>query len=774
MTRFLPALRKKATPARSDERKVVLADYYSALSSAGIYSSYRSRPWPVERAVAEGYERIIWVFKSVEAISTNVSRLPFKLKQGEQEVEDHPLYTVLNGQANPLETGRQFRKRLCAQVLLSKRGAFVEITKSRGGDITRVDLLPPGRTRPVPGDGQELISHYEVIRANGTFEEIPPERVRWFREPHPLDPYSGVTPLEAAGLSVELDFFSRLYNVAFLRNDGRPGGVLAVDGEMTEDEMDRIEGRFGAGPAEAGKLTVINGEVSYIDLAVRPRDMAYETMSRSAKVEILTAFGVGESVIGFSADRTFDNAEQELYNFWTITMPPVIDMMSAGWDEDSTDNLVGYLDTSEVEVLQRAKIARREEARKEFEMGLISPDEYRERAGYGPIETPKTRALYLPVNKTVVATSEADQKKLDEEKAAAMPPALPPGRPPLPGQGDGTLPPGQTPPDRQKPPRLAQARDRPPPPRRQGEERPTLRSVKELESRPVLRLARSAESKAAGFQERESAPDEQAIARLETNLTAALTALMIRLAERTAARVASPKTRKGTRHWTPTYQEDTRVGVKALDAARAVEEARWREEATAAVAPLVSAAADVAATGLVVDLTGAAAATEAARRQAADVARAVTVMVGDVAERQALRMVALINTADQDGADVDDIVEQVRGKASELTGWASSVATHAATATIAGARDAAAAALAEDEPDLDVSRQWFAHSDAQVRKSHRAAHGQLQPLNEPFEVGEALLRWPGDPLGPPGETFNCRCRVSYRSRRSGRFVSQAS
>ena len=411
--KFLPALRTKPHPAQSEQQmKVVLGDYYSALSGAGLWNTTRSRPWPVERAVAEGYERIIWVFRSVEAIAGQAARLPFRLKDGEDVVDDHALYQILNHRANPMETGRQFRKRLGSQVLLSKRGAFVQVTKSRSGTPLRMDLLPPGRTRPVPGDGDILIDHYEIVRADGSRSDIPAEQVLWFREPHPLDPYSGVTPLEAAGMSVELDFFARMYNVQFLKNDARPGGVLAINGDMDPDEMDRLEDKFGRGPAEAGKLTVIAGDVSYVDSVVRPRDMQYGTLAANSKTEVLTAFGVPESVLGYAADRTYSNAAQEHLNFWQITMPPHLDLQVTGFDELSETELEGFFDVSKVDALQAAEAAKRAEKREEFTLGLISPDEYREATGQEPYGLPATRCLYINSGMTPVPTSKADEKAL--------------------------------------------------------------------------------------------------------------------------------------------------------------------------------------------------------------------------------------------------------------------------------------------------------------------------------------------------------------------------
>lgn len=58
---------------------------------------------------------------------------------------------------------------------------------------------------------------------------------------------------------------------------------------------------------------------------------------------------------------------------------------------------------------------------------------------------------------------------------------------------------------------------------------------------------------------------------------------------------------------------------------------------------------------------------------------------------------------------------------------------------------------------FEVKRRWLAARDSRTRKSHVAANGQVVGVSEPFVVGGARLKFPGDPEGPAKETIACRC-----------------
>lgn len=61
-------------------------------------------------------------------------------------------------------------------------------------------------------------------------------------------------------------------------------------------------------------------------------------------------------------------------------------------------------------------------------------------------------------------------------------------------------------------------------------------------------------------------------------------------------------------------------------------------------------------------------------------------------------------------------------------------------------------------------KRWIATADRRTRPTHRNAHRRYFkepiPVDQPFQVGNSLLMYPGDPAGSPEETINCRCTMA--------------
>lgn len=402
--------------------------------------------WDIERAYREGMQRVTWVARCIDVIAGNQARLPIILRKdnspdgeilSDKKMAKSPLLEVLNTKSNIGENAFIFRYRLSAQLLLGTRGAFIEKVRGRDGSIVGLNLLPPQATSPIP-DPKKFVAGYEVALSHGQTTILKPEDVVWVRRPHPLDPYLSLTPMEAAGVAIEIENFAKLYNRNFLMNDGRPGGLLVVRGMLDDEDKEELRSRFRGNLSRAGQTTVLASEdgAEYVDVGASPRDAAYIQMRQITKEEILASFGVPESVIGNASGRTFSNASEEIRVFWTETMLPHLEPIARALDELDEVNYVDF-DTSEVPVLMLYKQERERYLSDEFSRGLISLNEYRTGSGRKEVESDLADSLLMNPNLTPIGNT----KKKMESPPMMMPggpaqgavPGMEGGAPPMPG-----------------------------------------------------------------------------------------------------------------------------------------------------------------------------------------------------------------------------------------------------------------------------------------------------------------------------------------------------
>lgn len=117
-------------------------------------------------------------------------------------------------------------------------------------------------------------------------------------------------------------------------------------------------------------------------------------------------------------------------------------------------------------------------------------------------------------------------------------------------------------------------------------------------------------------------------------------------------------------------------------------------------------------------------------------------------------------------ATVDKLVDRYRVRALQYRGE-----TIARTETLAALQRSEWLAIQQsiekgDLSEVEVTKEWDSSSDDRVRPSHRALHGMIVSLNEPFvsPLTGARMMHPGDLLLGAGgkDVIACRCKVRYR------------
>lgn len=694
--------------------------------------------WDIQRAYREGMQKVTWVYRCVDAIAGNQARLPVFLREDNSpdgkivsSNSTSKVLDLLNTKANIGENSFVFRYRLSSQLLMSTRGVFIEKIRGRGGDIIGIHLLPPEYTAPIP-DPKNFVAGFEVLMPTGDKKVLRPNDVIWIRRPHPLDPYRSLTPMEAAGVAIEIENLAKLYNRNFLLNDGRPGGILNVRGEIDDDDKEELKHRFRGNINRSGAVTVLSSDdgVDFIDTGSSPRDAAYTEMRNITKEEILSAFGVPETAIGNAAGRTFSNAAEELRVFWMETMLPHLHTLARGLDELDEKYYIDF-NTDEVPILILYKQERERYLMNEFQGGLISGNEYRVGTGRKKIKSELMDAMLANPNLTPIGNTEKKMETGSEGGAAQ--PGMPVDMAGMPGAPTPAPPPGQA-------ARQAAQQEAPPTEVPAGEPAPAQQAG--MSTGGMFFKGFDTQSK---IQDEWDVKAEESVDRWTEILDRNLERLFERQERVILEKASGSKARKALENrtlsidnifdsavWNKQMDEDIRPVLTAI-----LKEAAENTANQGGVNPQVY---DEEIKAYVDDqIERMQQANETTKEEISAAIITALAMGGEEEDGHALLKAALI-------AIFLYLLTRRKRKIAEHEAQTAYNAGVWHTANLIGGKS---------------KKTWITRKDDRVRNEHRFLEGKSVDIEEGFTVGGAMLRFPGDPLAPPSLTIGCRCKLKF-------------
>lgn len=302
------------------------------------FGANQPRPTPRDYAqlAEEGYRRNVIVYRCVRLIAESAAGVPLMVMQDGHRVEDHPILPLLT-QPNPMQSRAELFEAMIGFYLISGN-CYVEAVGPQGQEPRELWTLRPDRMRVMPGkSGVPEVYRYSVNGKHRDFYVDPvtaKSPVLHIKTFHPLDDWYGMSPLEAAGLSVDQHNDAGQWNAALLQSGGRPSGALiyrpgqAGESATLTDEQrallkHELESHF-TGANNAGRPLVLEGGLDWREMSISPKDMDWTSGKDMAAREIAMAFHVPPQLIGVEGSLTFANFEQARLALYDDAILPLL------------------------------------------------------------------------------------------------------------------------------------------------------------------------------------------------------------------------------------------------------------------------------------------------------------------------------------------------------------------------------------------------------------------------------------------------------------------
>lgn len=360
---------REQAEALGDKRVVHGAEREDQLDPFGRRSSHKDvktkstsqsalgsqRSWAMnlggEPDLSKPYAQHPWIYACVSAISRASSSVPAriqrKLPNGEFETLPNSRLATLLETPNPLQSQRKFFRNLCTSQMLYGETFLILLKRNASGNMVPVEALggavgmmasieEPEEIWPVRGDLVEpvLDEHSKLpiawrFSTGSSYSTYPAHAVVQIAEVNPYNPLRGMGPLTAAYRTAAKDFVIDRYDEALLQNGGSPGGVLTVDGPLTDADQRAIRESWHEAhgrPESNRKTAVLPQGTEYKEIGLSPAQMEHEKLRAWDRQTILSIFGVPPVMLGLETMNYATSREQNRI-FWETTVLPYLDFI---------------------------------------------------------------------------------------------------------------------------------------------------------------------------------------------------------------------------------------------------------------------------------------------------------------------------------------------------------------------------------------------------------------------------------------------------------------
>ena len=367
-----------------------------------------------DELATDGYQENAIVYRCINEIANNASRVKINLFRGDQEIDNHPILDLIYN-PSPTMSQVEFFQAAFSYLLISGNNYMLSVSGDRTPPTELYNLRPDrmqirtgNRSMPDAYDyviGGNVIESYLVDQATGG------SKIKHIKLFNPLNDYYGMSPIQACSVDIDQHNLANKHNVNLLQNGARPSGAVIfkpkdeTGGHVQLTDVQRsqlvndINHRF-SGTGNAGKPMLLEGDFDWKEMGLSPKDMDFIQLKNMSAKDIALVYGVPSQLIGIPDAQTYSNFAEAKLALYNETIIPLLDRVQGDLNEWLVpmfgEELELRYDIDSIPAMAEQRKRVFESVVAGVKDGILTRNEAREQLGYETIEG--ADSLLVPSN----------------------------------------------------------------------------------------------------------------------------------------------------------------------------------------------------------------------------------------------------------------------------------------------------------------------------------------------------------------------------------------
>jgi len=346
---------------------------------------------------ASRYTQSPTAYTCVQKRAQALSAVPWDIQTGEDTYapEQHPLKVLLR-EVNPEMNWVDLIRATESDLLIYPHAVWRKVgSNNRTYYLERIN---PPEIKPVVEGG--VVVEFERKIGNTVIEKIPREEIIYFHDYSPIDPNSGLSPIDVASRSIDIEIQSSQYMDAFFENNAIPPIIFTTEQVLQDADYSRLSAwirRTFGGARNQHKAAIMGNGLKAEVIGYPLKDLDLSGVRAEARRDICAALSVPPAIAGAWEAANYASSLEQHRSFYEDTIVPRAEYLASVINaelvpEFGTMEFVWKFD--ELPIMQEDRLQEAQRVSMLVRDGVITPvvgaveaGFQEEDAGIGPVQT---------------------------------------------------------------------------------------------------------------------------------------------------------------------------------------------------------------------------------------------------------------------------------------------------------------------------------------------------------------------------------------------------